>query len=444
MEWNRNTKILTAILILGLIIRLLLSPFFADYNDFAFWTGIAFDITDGDGIYRGYDLWYPPLWGYVISTLTPLMDLFGITPLDSVIDGASSSGYRVGDGYIPEPAAVFLIKIPLILSDIACAYLVYSITKKLSEDEKKALIACALWTFCPLTISTTAIQGQFETVETMFILLALWSSLKGSYFETGAFITASVLTKPFSALAVLPLLAIVFTREKEPDRRFKGTSKFVTGGLMMTIFLVLPQLIYGESEFLLGFLTNRTSSYFPLPSDFSMMLSSNMLETEQSFTGTFAPSGSKVSTLFPLSLGLSIAISVFIVVRNGLSDKGAIVAVAAACCLHLIWYPATGYSQYYVPLIALLAICTSLDRRFVYAMAGITLFAMVTALWGFHHAYQLCELGLTDVDSLNNAYSVMRTILDIPDTISTHMKFLPVLAAVVLSATYIRGDLDES
>lgn len=441
-NWNRNVKILTAILLSGLALRLALSPFFADYNDFSYWTGTAFDVMNGNGVYRGYDYWYPPVWGYVIAAVTPLIDLFGCTPVDTVIDGASSSGYWVGDGFVSDPLAVFIIKLPLVLADTACGYLVYSVTKKITSDERKALMTSAFWLFCPLTVFTSAVQGQFETIEALFILLALWSYLKGSYTESGAFVAAAVLTKPFAALILLPLMALVWTRGQERDRRLKFTGMYIAGGLVMTAFVVLPQLIFGETEYLFGFLSNRSAVDFPLPSDFSMSIT--VLETEQSFGDLLSPSGSNVSTLFPISMLLSIVLAVFVLIRNRMTDLQAVLLITAATCLHLIWYPATGYSQYYVPVIAMLSICTALDKRFLYAAIGVIIVTMTTALWGFHHAYQLYDWGVASVEALNDFYSDMRAVLDIPDTITTHLKFVPVLATVIISMIIVRGPSDEA
>ncbi len=445
MEWNRNAKILAAILLSGLAIRLALSPFFADYNDFSFWTGTAFDVMDGEGIYREYNYWYPPVWGYIISALTPILDLFGCTPLDTVIDGASSSGYRVGDGFITDPLAVFIIKLPLIFSDAACGYLVYSITKRITSDKRKGLVAAAVWTFCPLTVFTSAVQGQFETIEALFLLLALWAYLKNSYLESGAFIALSILTKPFSALALIPLTALIWTKGQDRNQSLKHTGMYIAGGLVVTAFIVLPQLIFGETEYLFGFLSNRSSVDFPLPSDFSMYIPADLSTSSQaSLADFFTPSGSNVSTLFPVSLLLSLVLGVYIIVRNGVSDKCAVLIITAATCLHLMWYPATGYSQYYVPVMAVLSICTSLDKRFLYAAIAVTIVTMTTALWGFQHAYQLYEWGFVDVSTLNDVYSGMRAVLDIPDTITTHLKFLPVLVTVIISLMIVRRSSDEA
>ena len=425
------------ILAAGLAVRLILAPMFADYSDFSFWAGISFDVREEGSIYRDYDLWYPPVWGYVISAFSPLLDLFGCTPLEGVVDEASSIGYAVGDGWIPSPAAVFVIKLPIIISDVLCGFFIHSIVLRISDDRRKALLSAALWTFCPLTIYVSAVQGQFDSIQVLLVILAVWSYLNGSYFPAGAFVALSVLTKPFSALIVLPLLALIITYEYGNKRHVKSALGYIAGGLVMTAFVCVPIILNGETQFLTGFMSNRYSSGFPLPSGFSM----SMLPVSESFG--LAPSGSNMNTFFFLSILLSLMLSVFILARGKLKDSYAVLIVLMASCLHLIWYPATGYVQYYVMAIAALAVASSVDVRFRYLAYAVTVLALIPAFWGFNHAYQLYEYGWVSVDALENAYSTMRSIFDIPDTIASHLKFLPMLLAVVLSAIILRRDAVE-
>ena len=59
------------------------------------------------------------------------------------------------------------------------------------------------------------------------------------------------------------------------------------------------------------------------------------------------------------------------------------------------------------------------------------------------HAYQLYELRCVYVDAMTDAYDVMHAIFAIPDTISSHLKFLPILLAVIFTVKIVRRDADE-
>ena len=197
-----------------------------------------------------------------------------------------------------------------------------------------------------------------------------------------------------------------------------------------------PIVINGETQFLTGFMNNRYSGNFPLPSDFSMSIIS---------TGSVSltPSGGNMDSFFILSFLLSIAVSVFILAKGRIKDTYAVLIILMASCLHLVWYPATGYVQYYMIAIAALAVASAIDVRFRYLAYAVTVLAIIPALWGFNHAYQLYELGWVSVDALKDAYSAMRAVFDIPDTVSTHLKFLPILLSVILTAVIVGRDADE-
>lgn len=440
-EVNNDTKRkLAIVLIVGLAIRLALAPFFSDYSDFSFWTGVAFDVMNGDGIYTDYDLWYPPVWGYVVALVTPLLKLFGCTPLETVVEDASSIGYAVGDGWIASSGTVFIIKLPLIASDILCGLLVFAIACHITDDVRKQLGAAALWTLCPLTIYTSSVQGQFDTIEALLLLLAIWCYIKGTYAASGAFIAASVLTKPFTALVVLPLLALIWTYGSFRKQKVTYVSAYILGGVAMTAFLILPQIINGETQYLMGFLSGRYGTQWPLPSGFSM----SIMPTVQSVDiGGLSPSGGNMNRFLPLSFVISLVLTVFVFVKGRMNDRSAVLILGAASCCHLIWWSATGYVQYYVPAMAVLALCSVIDRRFTYAAVFMNLFALIPAFWGFRHAYQLLELGLADTGMLQSFYGALRSSLDLLDSIASNLKFLPLLVTVILSLYIVRGDRSE-
>ena len=417
------------IILIGLVVRLVLSPFFADSNDFPYWIGVSFDVMNGEGIYRGYNLWYPPVWGYLISFMSPILELFGITPMEYVVDEASEYGYRVGYGLVVSPGAVFILKLPLIIADALCGLLIYRIAALLTEDRKKQITALALWMFCPLTIYVSSVQGQIEPICTLFLLLALWSYLRGSYFPAGAFIALSVLTKPFTALAVLPLLALVWKYGHTNKESMTFTAKYVGGGILITAFMILPQILNGEMDFITGFLTDRYSTSPPLPSDFTMMIAPM---ADAFGLSNLYPSTSNLNITFILSMFISLILTAFIFAKDRVCDSCAVLITTVAICSLLMWYPATGYVQYYVPPVAMMILCTIYDSRLKYAVYAIAIFVLIPAFHSFTNALQLYDLGWVSIDTLNSVSDWLWNVLDIPDGIASNLKFLPLLASVIL------------
>lgn len=440
MDTTKIKRILTnpvaLILLSGLAVRLIIAPFFSDYNDFPYWAGIAFDVMTDEGIYRGYDLWYPPLWGYAVSLMTPIMDLFGITPLETIVDESSDIGYSLGNGQIVSPIVVFIIKIPLIVSDVCCGYLIYIIVRRLTEDVKKQISALLLWTFCPITIFVSAVQGQIDPLVTLLLLLSVWSYLSGNYFSSGAFIAASVLTKPFTSLAVLPMMALVWVYRTGRDNKIRSTSAYLLGGILMSFLILLPQIINGEMSFVTGFITNRYTSSPPLPADYTMSIYNDIgLET-------LYPQVSNLNTFFFLSFILSLILTIYVFAKGKVTDKGAILILTAAVSCHLMWYPATGYIQYYVPAVAMAVLCMTFDRRFRYLIYAIAVLTIIPALHGFSNFFQLYLLGLVPIDTLVDIRDWLWAVLDIPDGIASNLKFLPMLIIVILSMKMAKEDCD--
>lgn len=425
------------ILLSGMAVRLAIAPMFSDYNDFPYWAGVAFDVMTGEGIYRGYNLWYPPMWGYVISVMTPFLDLFGVTPLETIVDAASQSGYSLGNGQVVSPVTVFILKIPLILADVFCGYTIYAIVRILTDDKKKQIGVLMLWIFNPLTIYVSAVQGQIDPISTFFLLLSVWAYLRNSYLPAGAFIATSVLTKPFTSLVVLPMMGLIWAYQYTAKDKLKSVGKYLFGGIAMTLLILLPQMINGEMSFVTGFLTSRYSTDPPLPSGFEMMVG-----TENIVVSDLFPSVSNLNTFFFISFILSLILTVFVIVKGRTSERGAILIITAAAICHLMWYSATGYIQYYVPVVAMLTICTIYKKYFTYAVWGVTVFCLICALHGFANFYQLYELGWASIGTLQDVTYYLDMILDVPNTLSLNVKFLPVLLSVILSIKLAREDYD--
>ena len=148
------------IIVLGLVARLIPSAFFAHPWDMYIW------IKSGElglhelNIYKfnnpvdypwGFYA-YPPAWLYWLIAATVIGD-------------------AVGDLHFK----VFMIKLPIILADIAIALLLYRLAEKLGFDEKKALIISAIWLFNPITYFISTFWGMFDSIAVLFELLAIYS-----------------------------------------------------------------------------------------------------------------------------------------------------------------------------------------------------------------------------------------------------------------------------
>ena len=416
------------ILIAGLLIRLAICPFFADSNDFPYWTSVVFDIKQGDGLYQDYDLWYPPVWGYVLSMLLPFMDLFNISPSMELCEAIPGTNNLINEGWLPSIGAIVIIKMPLIAADIANGYLVYRIAKRITDDEDKSLKAAMLWTFCPLTIWVSAGQGQFETLSLLFVLIGTYALLSGSYFLCGISMATATLTKITPSLAIFPMLALILVNRRDRENRTKNAAVFMLSGMLMTFVILLPHLINGEMQFVTSFLGVRLIGHNPLPTGFdgSLMMAFDPMRY-------INPSGSNVSAFSAVSFLLCLILTVFILAKKQFTEKQTVLLISACMCSLLMWITAPGYVQYYVTVVGVLAVCYVIDRRFGYLVWAVATLAMISMFATFTHAYPLIELGLIDAESLISIYDSIKEAMYFPEMVSTTLKFVPVLIAVYLA-----------
>lgn len=434
---GRQIHPLIPILILGAAIRLAIAPFFCDSYDFAFWTSVAFDVRNGDGIYADYDLWYPPVWGYLIASVTPLFDLFNCVPTMGLIDEVAWGTHITGQGWVPSIGSIVIIKLPLIVADVINGLLIFKIARHLEFNEKLCLSASALWMLCPLTIWVSGGQGQFDSVSLMFILIAFYAYLKNSYLLCGMSIAAATLTKIFPALVVLPLMALIFTRGDDKKQNLRNTGIYALGGIAMTALILLPQILHGEMEFVLSFITPKFGGGYPTPNGF------DYTAMTMSVPSALVPSGKNVSTYLIPTFIVDLIITVFILAEKRFSDKHALMLVTASMCTFLMWMPAPGYIQYYVPVIGLLSLCAMTDSRFRTLYMVIVILAMIPMLAGFTHAYPLMELGI-DAETVKSICKTIRMAFSPFTGFVSAIIFIPICLSMYFAWRLIRRERDGS
>jgi len=168
---------------------------------------------------------YPPIW-MLLLTLVAL-------------------GYRMG-WYTSElsPTFRFLVKLPIIVCDLAVALVIFLQVRRWVSDEDRALISAVAWLFNPFVIYVSSIQGMFDSICVLFLLLTVYTVEKRSFLRSGLWFSLALLTKQYAYLAVLPLLAVFLKR-----RSLRGALLlFMTSALMFVIFS-LPFLVESPLEY---------------------------------------------------------------------------------------------------------------------------------------------------------------------------------------------------
>jgi len=194
MKGNREMAIVLA----SVLVQSLLGVFLGHYFDQRVFMATGYVAGSGGDPYKPIELirvfenpllngfvptiGYPPPW-------TLLLDLV----------------YRLSYGLVQNIFVYnFTMKIPLIVANIALAYLARNILLNLQGDRKKAEAAWLFLLFNPFFILTTSAWGQIDGVAALLCLASLCSLANGRTKQSAFLLAVSIAVKPI-ALALIPL-----------------------------------------------------------------------------------------------------------------------------------------------------------------------------------------------------------------------------------------------
>ncbi|MEM3769641.1 MAG: hypothetical protein QXG76_00460 [Candidatus Bathyarchaeia archaeon] len=161
-------------------------------------------------------LWsYPPLWLFCLLTVYPIYASVAHPTFPANVSELWRDMYTFKNpceayhSFKPEnlPLLDLLIKTPLILSDLAIALLLLKIIGKLSGKEKARKHAY-MWILNPFVIFISAVWGMFDTLPTLFTLLAVWLFLEGKLGKSAVSLALAALFKMYP-IVFAPILAFM-------------------------------------------------------------------------------------------------------------------------------------------------------------------------------------------------------------------------------------------
>ena len=142
--------------------------------------------------------------------------LSGIFPNYAIPIGALNPklnpGPQWGISIIPGLLYDFLLKIPLILSDVLVTILLFKIVKSEWQNEKTAILVAALWFLNPIVIWVSSGWGMFDTLPALFTVLSLYFVLDGRYNYSMLALTGSTLLKFYAIVIFVPLILIIWRK----------------------------------------------------------------------------------------------------------------------------------------------------------------------------------------------------------------------------------------
>lgn len=174
---KKPSKRLINLLLLALIIRLVIAPFSYHPWEYRTYNNTCANIHDGINPYEQfwelteeareneeYKLDYYEYWAYSPAGLTWLAIL-------SPLDPEPIPPFAEIDDQTPDPILSILFKIPSIIADLICGWLLYLLAKRINH--KNPYLVMKYWLLMPLPWFLSSVWGGFDSVVLASILLAI-------------------------------------------------------------------------------------------------------------------------------------------------------------------------------------------------------------------------------------------------------------------------------
>ncbi len=431
---------ITAILIVGLAVRLILAPFTTMPYDVSFHAGIINGINMGFGLYGSEYLWYSPVWGYVLYGLTPLINLLGINVQGEIIPDLVGNQSIYVYSAITDPAFNLIIKLPLIICDILIAIVLLHIVKKITQDEGKGVLAAGMWILCPLAIWNSSVQCQFDSLAILCMVGSILFLIDKRWMTAGAILSFGGIAKLFPVLIVPIAMGYLVATTRKDGRVLKSLGSMILGAVIVAVVIFLPVALQGDFSDSMRFLTDRVSSYNL--GDYANM--TNLL-------------WGNILTLAPLIIACILIMSIFLAGSHKHLEYRLVLFSTLAFCLMFMWPNAPAYSQYMLYLIPFLALihCIKGNLMVPYILASTIFTISVMALTGPDALLPFAlSTGTISPDWLVSLSHSMDNLQDSLYRVMDFIKFIPALLTVVvivwkydgLRSVYNRvigGDRDE-
>jgi len=248
------------IAIVGIVIRACLIPLFTYSYDIYHWAVTISNLRSGEGLYGLPGYYYTPVWGYMLAGIGNIADILGIAnfgSLDPSLTFVADSEWPYYREMTYSLAFTILIKTLFTIFDLITAYLIYVLVKDHTKDTKKASAAFGLWFLCPIVIYTSSVHAMFDTIAVTALVLTLLLILRQKYALAGMVFAISVFLKFFPAYLIFILFALILRQGQTAGNRNKAALTAVSGFLLMTILIYIPQIIDGTVLDSFNFISSR-------------------------------------------------------------------------------------------------------------------------------------------------------------------------------------------
>ena len=144
-------------------------------------------------------------------------------------------------------AHLILLKLPAILCDLGCGFLLYRTCSK-KFDREKTFFLCAAYLFNPAIILNSSVWGQVDSVYTLFLLILCLSLTARRMLPAFLSFCAGILIKPqmlvFAPVLLIGIIDSVFSNGFSPKKLFQNMAY----GLLSLSAALLSVLPFGMEK----------------------------------------------------------------------------------------------------------------------------------------------------------------------------------------------------
>lgn len=247
----------------SLVVHMILTAAFSHTFDSEYWLLIMQNIETGNGLYDINGYYYTPIWGYLLSFIDMLTQVTGSIPIlgDRFTDLIVIEDHWGFQATLASPDVNFLLKLPLSIVDVLVGVFIYIIVAHHTGSEKKGLGAMIFWSFCPIVVYMSAIQGQFDSVSVLLLILTIILIKQDNPLLAGMVFALATWLKIFPGVCILVLFGYMLARYRGTERSKQQILMAIAGFVGFTLIIFLPQILDGTLPYAFSFLTTRVSDY---------------------------------------------------------------------------------------------------------------------------------------------------------------------------------------
>lgn len=245
LNFPRLPRLLIVFVIVGFIIRILLSIYSSDPDMVAF-ASSSVSMLYGNGPYT-YLIVYPPGWIYLLNIIGHITQFFVRSTSILVSNEAIVRIFlniSFDSSWLAVPAYSLAEKSTLWMFDFLTAILLYIITFRITGSQKNAILAFGIWFLNPLVIVESSVHGAFDIIPVFFTLLALFFIDSRKNFFAGLSLGIGFMIKLFPIYFLLLIIPLIFRKNLfNVSSSLKESFIFVVGIIISTVLILFPSFL---------------------------------------------------------------------------------------------------------------------------------------------------------------------------------------------------------